>query len=72
MDLPTTLSHDELFTELERLQAENRSLTAENRSLRESRDQSARGERRYRLITERASAHTASASAFGASNTSSS
>ncbi len=52
MDLPTTLSRDELFSELERLQAENRALTSENRSLRDSRDQSARGERRYRLITE--------------------
>ena len=52
MDLPTTLSRDDIFSELERLQAENRALTAENRSLRDSRDQSARGERRYRLITE--------------------
>ena len=52
MDLPTTLSRDELFSELERLQTENRALTSENRALRDSRDQSARGERRYRLITE--------------------
>ena len=52
MDLPTTLSRDELFSELERLQSENRALASENRSLRDSRDQSARGERRYRLITE--------------------
>ena len=52
MDLPITLSRDELLSELERLQSENRALAAENRSLRESRDHSARGERRYRLITE--------------------
>ena len=41
-----------MLSELERLQAENRTLASENRSLRESRDHSARGERRYRLITE--------------------
>lgn len=52
MDLPITLSRDELLSELERLQSESRALAAENRSLRESRDQSQRGERRYRLITE--------------------
>ncbi len=52
MDLPITLSRDELLSELERLQTETRTLAAENRSLRESRDHSARGERRYRLITE--------------------
>ncbi len=52
MDHLTTLQPDELFTELERLQSENRALTAEGLALRRAHDEYRLGAERYRLIAE--------------------